>query len=94
MIDNTTRPRKPRGLRRREMLKAAGFGAVGLSIGVPTTVMGQTSVNKIAGDIEIHGYCDERFASLRDEFERNFTQRGEVGASFAATVEGEYVVDI
>ena len=44
--------------------------------------------------MEIHGHCDERFAALREEFERNFTERGDVGASFAATVEGEYVVDI
>ena len=44
--------------------------------------------------MEIHGYCDERFAPLRQEFERNFTQRGDVGASFAASVEGEVVVDI
>ena len=44
--------------------------------------------------MEIHGHCDESFAALRDEFERNFTERGDVGASFAATVEGEYVVDL
>ena len=44
--------------------------------------------------MEIYGHCDERFASLREEFERNFTQRGDVGASFAASVEGEVVVDI
>ena len=44
--------------------------------------------------MEIHGYCDERFGALREEFERNFTERGDVGASCAATVDGEYVVDI
>ena len=38
--------------------------------------------------MEIHGHCDERFAALREEFERNFTERGDVGASFAATIEG------
>ena len=32
--------------------------------------------------------------TLREEFERNFTERGEVGASFAATVEGEFVADL
>lgn len=42
----------------------------------------------------IQGYCDDRFGTLREEFERNFTERGDVGASFAATVEGEVVVDI
>ena len=44
--------------------------------------------------MEIHGYCDERFGALREEFERNFTERGDVGASFAATVEGEMIVDL
>ena len=44
--------------------------------------------------MEIHGHCDDRFGALREEFERNFTERGDVGASFAATVEGEMVVDI
>ena len=44
--------------------------------------------------MEIYGYCDERFTSLREEFERNFTERGDVGASFAASVDGELVVDI
>ena len=44
--------------------------------------------------MEIHGYCDERFGALREEFERNFTDRGDVGASFAATVEGEMIVDL
>ena len=44
--------------------------------------------------MEIHGYCDARFGALREEFERNFTERGDVGASCAATVDGEYVIDI
>ena len=44
--------------------------------------------------MEIHGFCDERFAKVREAFERNFTEYGDVGASFAATVEGEFVVDL
>ena len=44
--------------------------------------------------MEIGGYCDERFGAVRDEFERNFTERGDVGASFAASVDGEMVIDI
>lgn len=44
--------------------------------------------------MEIHGFCDDRFAAVRDAFEQNFAERGEVGASFAATVEGEFVVDL
>ena len=44
--------------------------------------------------MDIHGFCDERFARVREAFERNFTEYGDVGASFAATVEGEFVVDL
>lgn len=44
--------------------------------------------------MEIHGFCDERLAAVREQFERNFTDRDDVGASFAATVDGEFVVDI
>ena len=44
--------------------------------------------------MQIEGFCDERFARVRDEFEKNFTERGDIGACFALTLEGEYVVDI
>ena len=42
----------------------------------------------------IHGRCDPRFAAVRDAFAANFAAGREVGASFAATVEGEPVVDL
>ena len=44
--------------------------------------------------MEIHGYCHERFGAVREAFERNFAERGEVGATFAATVGGECVADL
>ena len=44
--------------------------------------------------MDVHGFCDERFARVRDAFERNFREHGDVGASFAATVEGEFVADL
>src|ERR671910_138622 len=40
------------------------------------------------------GSCDERFSRVRDEFERNFAERGEVGASVCVTVDGRTVVDL
>jgi len=42
----------------------------------------------------IHGHCDERFGAVREAFQKNFDQGLEVGASFAAVVDGEPVVDI
>jgi CubicO group peptidase (beta-lactamase class C family) len=43
---------------------------------------------------EIHGHCDERFAAVRAAFVENFEQGDEVGASFAAVLDGEPIVDL
>jgi CubicO group peptidase (beta-lactamase class C family) len=40
------------------------------------------------------GTAAPRFASVAEEFERNFSDRGEVGASVCVTVDGEPVVDL
>lgn len=40
------------------------------------------------------GTCDARFAEVRDEFDRNFALRGEVGASVCVVVDGVTVVDL
>jgi CubicO group peptidase (beta-lactamase class C family) len=42
----------------------------------------------------VDGFVAPGFESVREEFERNFTERGDVGASFAATHDGELVVDL
>jgi len=44
--------------------------------------------------VEIHGFCDERFASVKEVFEQNFKSRMEVGASFAATLNGKFIIDM
>jgi CubicO group peptidase (beta-lactamase class C family) len=44
--------------------------------------------------ITVSGTCDPRFAEVRDEFERNLAERGEVGASVHIVVDGEPVVDL
>ncbi|GAJ14706.1 unnamed protein product, partial [marine sediment metagenome] len=44
--------------------------------------------------VEIHGHCDQRFSSVKEAFAENFKSGEEVGASFAATIDGEFVVDI
>jgi CubicO group peptidase (beta-lactamase class C family) len=43
---------------------------------------------------EIHGWCDARFAGVRDALAENFRARGEVGAAVAVTIEGTPVVDL
>ncbi len=44
--------------------------------------------------IEIHGHCAARFGRVKDAFAKNFAVEQEVGASFAATVDGETVIDL
>src|SRR4029450_3373996 len=40
------------------------------------------------------GMVEPRCAGVQEEFERNFAERGEVGASVCGTVDGETVVDL
>ena len=42
----------------------------------------------------VQGKCDPKFAKVREEFERNFAARGEVGASVCLSVDGEVAVDL
>lgn len=44
--------------------------------------------------IEINGFCDEQFERVKNAFIRNFKSGLEVGASFAATINGKFVIDI
>jgi CubicO group peptidase (beta-lactamase class C family) len=44
--------------------------------------------------VRIGGSCSPDFESVRAAFERNFTDRGEVGAAVAAWVDGELVVNL
>ncbi|HZT79803.1 MAG TPA: serine hydrolase domain-containing protein, partial [Gemmataceae bacterium] len=42
----------------------------------------------------VKGMCDPRFRAVGEEFERNFAERGEVGASVCVTVDGSTAVDL
>jgi CubicO group peptidase (beta-lactamase class C family) len=42
----------------------------------------------------IHGICDEAFHAVRDAFQNNFVEHGEIGASVCITVNGAKVVDL
>ena len=45
-------------------------------------------------DTPIGGKCDARFGAVRQEFARNFADRGEVGASVCVIVDGRVAVDL
>lgn len=40
------------------------------------------------------GFCNDRFSAVQEEFERNLSERGDLGASFACTINGEFVIDL
>ncbi len=41
----------------------------------------------------VHGTCGEKFVAVKTAFENNFTQGGELGASFAFSLNGEIIID-
>ncbi len=45
-------------------------------------------------DAPIGGVCDSRFRAVGDEFVRNFSERGEVGAGVCVLIDGRTVVDL
>jgi CubicO group peptidase (beta-lactamase class C family) len=45
-------------------------------------------------DVTVTGHCDARFGAVREEFARNFSERGEVGAAVCVSVDGVTVVDL
>ncbi|WP_460110300.1 serine hydrolase domain-containing protein [Streptomyces sp. YKOK-J1] len=47
-----------------------------------------------AHEAQVQGHCDPRFTAVREAFEENFRERGELGAAVAVTVAGETVVDL
>lgn len=45
-------------------------------------------------DGQAGGFTDEKFAAVREQFERNLTDGTDIGASFCVTINGETVVDL
>ncbi|WP_174278280.1 serine hydrolase domain-containing protein [Sphingomonas bacterium] len=48
----------------------------------------------MSSGIVVEGSCEPGFEAVAEEFRRNFTERGELGASVAITIEGRPVVDL
>jgi CubicO group peptidase (beta-lactamase class C family) len=45
-------------------------------------------------DLPLEGFCDPRFAAVREAFAANFRERGEPGAAVCVSVDGKPVVDL
>jgi CubicO group peptidase (beta-lactamase class C family) len=41
-----------------------------------------------------HGFCDERFHAVRQAFQSNIASGADIGASVAASIDGEMVIDL
>jgi len=48
----------------------------------------------MASEVEIHGFYEERFEPVKKVLADSIKSGNDLGASFAATINGEYVVDI
>src|SRR5260370_26147383 len=48
----------------------------------------------VSGAARIKGWCDPRFAGVRDAFAANFAERGEAGAAACLAVHGTVVADL
>lgn len=46
------------------------------------------------GPATVHGRCAAGFAGVREAFERNFREHGDIGAAVAVTLDGATVVDL
>src|SRR5262249_14813395 len=51
-------------------------------------------IDRVRSTMVVEGSCTELFTQVREELERNFAERGEVGASVCVTHNGETVVDL
>lgn len=56
--------------------------------------MGMETIHRELPNGVLEGTCDERFRAVADEFERNFRERGETGASVCVHHQGRAVVDL
>ncbi len=52
------------------------------------------SIHVVLFMVEIKGFCEKQFEAVKSAFRENFDRGTEVGASFAATLNGKIVVDI
>lgn len=52
------------------------------------------NIGSVTDELNVSGICDERFAEVQAEFEKNFAERGEVGAAVSIKIDGTPLVDL
>ena len=48
----------------------------------------------MSNQVDINGFCSDKFPQFREAFEKNFEEGHEIGASVCLTLEGETIVDL
>ena len=84
------RPVRP-GRRRRGLTRPGGAGA-SRRCAACTARWCHDRVGPV--DAPVSGRCDARFGAVREQFGRNFAERGEIGAALCILVDGRTVVDL
>src|SRR5262249_16356240 len=86
--DKPPKPLASVGLTRRPVSMASAFTSHTLagSIGICYAAMAKGS--------SVGGFVGPGFEGVGEEFKRNFTERGDLGAAFAAFRDGEPIVDL
>jgi CubicO group peptidase (beta-lactamase class C family) len=51
-------------------------------------------MNDVAGGLQVQGFAADGFEPVAEEFARNFSEHGEVGAAFAVVRHGDVIVDL
>jgi CubicO group peptidase (beta-lactamase class C family) len=65
-----------------------------LSVREARTIEERQGESRMTATVDVRGECDERLSNVRDEFVRNFAERGDLGAAFAVTIDGQPVIDL
>jgi CubicO group peptidase (beta-lactamase class C family) len=58
------------------------------------SVRGQGRTVGAMADVEVHGFCPDKFASVRAAFVNNLASGADVGACYTAMLDGEVLVDM
>jgi CubicO group peptidase (beta-lactamase class C family) len=66
----------------------------GCSVRKGASKMINRKIQSSFGEIEIQGICEQAFAEVEEQFERNFRERDECGGSVCVTHDGRTVVDL
>src|SRR5262249_19186196 len=98
-VESEQSPDPALAVSRRRVLAGAAAGLLsypwlGSGLRAETRASGSLMAEPRREDTGVSGTWHPKFAAVRDEFVRNFRERGEVGASVCVIVDGQTMVDL